>query len=106
MKVLQIINSLATGGAEKLILESVPLFNKQETIEMDLAVLNGYEHPFFKALKRQNCCSVFSLGNKSVYNPLLIFKIIPFLRKYDLIHVHIFPSLYWLLSQNLLVFQK
>ena len=28
MKVLQAINSLATGGAEKLLLDTIPLYNK------------------------------------------------------------------------------
>ncbi len=105
MKVLQIINSLATGGAEKLILETVPLFNKQG-IQMDVALLNGEPHPFFEALKATDCCTVFSLSNQSVYNPFLIFKIIPYLRKYDLIHVHIFPALYWVAFAKMLSFSK
>ena len=73
MKILQIINSLATGGAEKLILETIPLLN-DEGIQTDLAVLNGDNHPFLEALKKQKCCAIFSLGTKSVYNPFLIFK--------------------------------
>ncbi|WP_034039890.1 glycosyltransferase [Wocania ichthyoenteri] len=105
MKILHIINSLDTGGAEKLILESLPLFNKKN-VQTDLAVLNGNEYPFLKALKKLNCCKVISLGNKSVYNPLLIFKIIPLLKHYDLVHVHIFPSLYWVALAKIISFSK
>lgn len=105
MKILQIINSLATGGAEKLILETIPLLN-DEGIQTDLAVLNGNSYPFLVALKKLNCCSIFSLGNKSVYNPILIFKIIPYLKKYDLIHVHIFPALYWVALAKMISFSK
>ena len=39
MRVLQIINSLGTGGAEKLLLESLPLFYK-EGLEVDLFEFN------------------------------------------------------------------
>lgn len=106
MKILQVINNLNTGGAEKLILETVPLFNKEENIKMDIAVLNGFEYPFLKALKKLDCCSIITLGNKSVYNPFSIFKIIPLLKKYDLIHVHIFPSLYWVAIAKLISFSK
>ncbi|MEP5341494.1 MAG: glycosyltransferase [Algibacter sp.] len=105
MKILHLINSLDTGGAEKLMLDSLPLFNKKN-IKTDLAVLNGKNYPFLKALKKLNCCTIISLSYKSVYNPLLIFKIIPILRKYDLIHVHIFPSLYWVALAKLLSFSK
>jgi glycosyltransferase involved in cell wall biosynthesis len=105
MKILHVINNLDTGGAEKLILETLPLFNKKG-IKTDLAVLNGYEYPFFKALKKLNCCDIISLSNKSVYNPLLIFKIIPLLKEYDLVHVHIFPSLYWVALAKMISFSK
>ena len=105
MRILHIINNLNTGGAEKLILESLPLLNTKG-IKTDLAVLNGYEYPFLKALKELNCCSIISLGSKSVYNPILISKIIPLLKQYDLVHVHIFPSLYWVALAKLISFSK
>jgi glycosyltransferase involved in cell wall biosynthesis len=105
MKILQIINSLATGGAEKLILETTPLLNNQG-IQTDVAVLNGNSYPFLEALKKLKCCAIFSLGTKSVYNPVLIFKIIPYLKKYDIIHVHIFPALYWVALAKMLSFSK
>lgn len=105
MKVLQLINSLATGGAEKLILETVPLLNKAG-VSTDVAVLNGSEHPFFYAMNSSKCCEVYSLSNTSVYNPILIFKIIPLLKKYDIIHVHLFPALYWVACAKYISFSK
>jgi len=105
MKVLQVINSLHTGGAEKLLLETIPIYNKKG-LTTDLLILNGAETPFLIALKKQASCSVFSLGKGSVYNPLLIFKIMPFLKKYDLIHVHLFPALYWVAIAKIVSFSK
>jgi glycosyltransferase involved in cell wall biosynthesis len=105
MKVLQVINSLATGGAEKLLVESCSFYH-EKGIEIDVLVLNGTSHPFLEELNQKKCCAMHSLGNGSVYNPLLIFKIIPFLKKYDCIHVHIFPSLYWVAFAKMISFSK
>ena len=94
MKILQVINSLATGGAEKLLLETVPKYADKE-ISMDLLVLNGNEYPFYSDFKKAYPAQLFSLGKSSVYNPFLVFKLIPYLKKYDVVHVHLFPALYW-----------
>lgn len=103
MKILHVINRLNTGGAEKLIVETLPKYNAAK-IKADLLVLNGQEYPFFKELKSQNNCKIFSLGKKSIYNPLHIFQIIPYLRNYDIIHVHLFPSQYFVVLAKLISF--
>lgn len=105
MKVLQVINSLNTGGAEKLLLETIPIYN-EKGLTTDLLVLNGTVYPFLKELIKLECCSVFNLGTKSVYNPLLVFKIIPYLKKYDVVHVHLFPALYWVAMAKIVSFSK
>ena len=103
MKVLQIINGLDTGGAEKLLLETIPLY-REKGVEMDILVLDGSQYPFMKELEKLNCCTIFSLGNGSVYNPLLIFKIVNFLKKYTIVHVHLFPAFYWVVLAKLISF--
>ena len=105
MKVLQVINNLATGGAEKLLLESIPRI-KEAGIHVDLLLLNGEEHPFYKELLEKKCCTIYNLGKGNVYNPFLLFKIIPFLKKYDLVHVHLFPSSYWVALARFFSFSK
>lgn len=94
MKVLHVINSLATGGAEKLILETIPKYNELG-IKADVLLLNGTSHPFLEELKKQNCCEIFVLGNSSPYQLKFIGKMIPYFKKYDLIHAHLFPSNYF-----------
>ena len=87
MKVLQVINSLGTGGAEKLLLETIP-FYKTAGIEMDILVFWNNNHQFINALKALNCCKVIILKEspsvKSVYNPLNIFKLRKYLKQYDI----------------------
>ncbi|MBL4663866.1 MAG: glycosyltransferase [Flavobacteriaceae bacterium] len=94
MKILQIINSLGTGGAEKLLLDTVPKYNALG-VSMDVLVLNGTSYPFLGELKKHNDVKIYDFGNGTVYNPLHALRIIKFLRKYDLVHVHLFPALYW-----------
>lgn len=100
MRIIHIINSLESGGAEKLVLDTLPLYNKKG-VKVDLLVLNGVDYPFMKALKASACCSIFSLGFRSRYNPIHIFKIIPFLKSYDVAHVHLFPAQYWVVLAKL-----
>ncbi|CAM3673031.1 glycosyltransferase [Flavobacterium chungbukense] len=105
MRILQIINNLSTGGAEKLIIESIPLLQKKG-IEVDLLVLDNTFTPYMKQLKELNCCNIYSLGTGNLYNPFNVFKIIPYLKKYELIHVHLFPAQYWVAIAKILSFSK
>jgi glycosyltransferase involved in cell wall biosynthesis len=105
MKVLQVINSLATGGAEKLLLDSIPKYS-EKGIQMDLLLLNGNEHPFYLNFKKSKNAKLFELGKSSVYNPLHIFKIRNYFKHYDSIHVHLFPALYWVAIAKMISFSK
>ena len=105
LKILQVINSLSTGGAEKLIIETVPLYCAKG-IEMDVLLLDGTHYPFYKKLEASTTGKIFSLGLKSVYNPIAIIKIIPFLKKYDIVHVHLFPVQYFVVLAKWLSFSK
>ncbi len=105
MRVLQVINSLGTGGAEKLLLDAIPKF-REKGVEMDLLLLNGTEYPFLEKLKQLTTGNIYSLGNGSVYKPTHIFKIVSFLKRYDLVHVHLFPSLYWTAFAKSLSFSR
>ncbi|WP_406649386.1 glycosyltransferase, partial [Ornithobacterium rhinotracheale] len=101
MKILQIIDSLNMGGAEKLLLDSIPLY-VERGITMDIALLTDNDYPFTKALEAKNCSKIFRLSQGSVYNPMLIFKLQKLLKNYDIAHVHLFPAQYWAVLANLL----
>lgn len=87
MKILQVITSLHTGGAEKLIVDMVPKY-RQHGLDVDVLLFDGTETPFKQQLESAGV-KVFSLGRGgSVYNPLYLFKLLPYLRKYDIVHTH------------------
>ncbi|MDC8004589.1 glycosyltransferase [Aureisphaera galaxeae] len=94
MRILQVINSLATGGAEKLILDTVPKLNEGGTT-CDVALLDATPHSFLKQLEETGSCKIHTLAKGSVYSPKHIFKLRKLFKEYDLIHVHLFPGLYW-----------
>lgn len=93
MKILRVINNLNTGGAERSLETNVPI-HIRNGYEMDVLVLDGTVTPFMRNLKEKNV-SVFSTGVGSLYNPMQVLKIASFIKKYDVVHVHLFPSLYW-----------
>ena len=105
MKVLHIINSLGVGGAEKLLLDTIPKYNARG-LTVDILVIKSDNELFLNQLKVLNCCKIIELNQKSVYNPLAIFKIIKYLKQYHIAHVHLFPALYFVPIAKLFSFSK
>ena len=105
MKIIHIINSLATGGAEKLILDTVPLYNK-EGFQVDVLVFQNKNYAFQKALEERELCKIYNLQLDSVYNPLSILKMMKILKAYDIAHVHLFPAQYYVVVAKVLSFSN
>ncbi|MDR2026111.1 MAG: glycosyltransferase [Prevotellaceae bacterium] len=101
MEILHVINNLNTGGAEKLLVESVP-FYQRKGLKVDVLLLNGIDTALKQQLEKETAGRIFSTGNSNIYNPFLIFKLIPFIKRYDIVHGHLFPVLYWLAFAKLL----
>lgn len=105
MKVLQVITSLQTGGAEKLLLEISPLLIKKG-YSVDVLLLRNKNTPFRRQLEKVGI-KVFSISETmNYYNPFFCIKLLPFMKGYDIIHVHLFPTLYWVALSNTLRVKK
>lgn len=97
MRLLQVTNSLRSGGAEKLVVDTSILFKEEHQLEVDVLVLDGTETIFYKKLKDKGTVQIQKLGyGINMYNPLNIFKLRKYLKAYDVIHVHLFPAFYWI----------
>lgn len=94
MKVLQVIDSLPTGGGARFVVNFVLELNKIG-VETDILLLDGEETEFYNELKGSNSCKIITLSKGNRWNLKNIFKIIPFFREYNLVHVHIFPASYF-----------
>jgi glycosyltransferase involved in cell wall biosynthesis len=96
-KLLVVINSLEKGGAERLLVSSLPVLKKLN-IDIEVLLLNaGNSVPSFISLLEESAIVIHDLKLSNIYNPIAILKIKRFLSnyKYDIVHVHLFPSLYW-----------
>ena len=87
MKILYVITSLRTGGAEKLVVSLMPRLHSMG-YKVGVVLFNGKRTALMKQLEVE-CpeCEVYSLGD-SFYNPFYIFKLIRIMRKYNVIHTH------------------
>ena len=106
MKVLHVINSLFIGGAERLLVDTLPLLQKNTNNNVDLALLNASSTSFYEKFKSVNKGKIYELSKSNEYNPLNIIKLIPLMKKYDIIHVHLFPSLYWVAIAKIISFSR
>lgn len=87
MKILHVITSLRTGGAEKLMVDLLPRL-KQRGYHVDLLLFDGTDTPFRREAEQAGI-KVFDFGiGGSVYSPLRLLKLIPFMKKYDVVHTH------------------
>ena len=105
MKILHVINSLSMGGAEKLVADLAPL-QRERGHDVEVLLFRGGESAFRAGLESAGI-QVYDFGTgTSVYSPLNVLRLIPFMRKYDVIHVHLFPAQYYVALAKLLSFSK
>lgn len=96
-KVLHIKATLLIGGAERLMAEMLPLMNKE--IEVALLINLRVDNAFSQMLQKGRV-TIYTLDYPKLYSPWNIIKLVRWLRQYDLIHVHLFPSLYFVAIAN------
>ena len=87
MKILHVITSLTTGGAEHLMVDLLPQLRDLGN-EVELLVFDGTRTPFYEQLEQKDI-TIHSLGiGGNVYNPLNMFKLTKYIGRYDIIHTH------------------
>jgi hypothetical protein len=93
INVVHVINNLGGGGAEKLI-KDIFIHWKTQNVRLDLIILTGKNNIYDRELRNHHI-NIITLSNGSIYNPLLLKKLINKFKPYDLIHVHLFPAFYY-----------
>lgn len=94
MRILHLIDRMSMGGAQSFVVE---LAKVQKEVGHTVEVIQLFDSPdrtFPNRLVNLDI-PVTALSKGSMYNPLHIFRIMPILTRYDIIHVHLFPALYW-----------
>lgn len=87
MRILHVITSLRTGGAEKLMVDLLPRLRDMGH-EVDLCVFDGLRTPFYEALGAQGIRIIPLRDGGSVYDPRNIFALVSLIKKYDVVHTH------------------
>lgn len=91
MKILHIITSLRTGGAEKLMVDLLPRMKKQGH-EVDLCVFDGVSTPFYEELERRGIQILALHEEGGVYSLWNAFKLVKVMKGYDVVHAHNTPA--------------
>lgn len=95
MKILHIIDNLSMGGGQNLLIGLAGL-QQQMGNEVRVLALEPCEDLLVKQKIEKFGVQVDELTHKiGLHNPLQIFLLMPCLRKFDIVHVHLFPALYW-----------
>lgn len=87
MKILHVITSLQTGGAEKLMVDLLPRL-RDKGHEVDLCVFYGVRTPFYEQLEHAGIRIIPFAARGSVYSPLNIIKLLKLVKGYDVVHTH------------------
>ena len=91
MKILHVITSLRTGGAEKLMVELLPRM-KAKGHEVDLCVFDGVRTPFYEELEAKSVKIIPLHDEGGVYSIWNAYKLLRVMKGYDVVHAHNTPA--------------
>lgn len=91
-KLLHVINSLEIGGAQRLLSDLIP--QQAKTMDVSLLVYERVDNDFEKKVLAAGV-NIISLDAHHFYNPAVVIRMRKILKDYDIIHAHLFPTLWW-----------
>ena len=91
LRILHVITSLRTGGAERLMVDLLPRL-RDKGMEIELAVFDGTRTDFYHALKQQGIpIHILGVGLKAMHSPKCILPLRRLIRQFDVVHTHNTP---------------
>ncbi len=91
MRILHVITSLRTGGAEHLLVDLLPRL-RDRGHEVALLLFDGTPTPFLDQLRQAGITvHALAMGTGAMHNPLLVFALRRAIRGYDIVHAHNTP---------------
>lgn len=95
MKVLQVIEKMETGGAQRLLADMLRSMGKNPDLQLTLAIYTSIPDSVFeKTAAAVPGLKIVTLGAKKTDNFKAIRKLRPLIKDADVCHVHLFPALY------------
>lgn len=102
MKILHVINHLEMGGAQSLLAELVPIQQEMGHETLVLELLEAKDRTLSNKLIERGVKVESLSGVRSVRDPFNVIRLLPYLKKYDIVHVHLFPANYWVAIAKML----
>lgn len=90
MRILHVINSLGSGGAEKLVVDICNELSSESSV--GLYTLNSHNNFFLEKLNKRVLHHQNNSNNR--YNLKHIYNLFKIIKNYDIVHAHLFPPLY------------
>lgn len=91
LRILHVITSLRTGGAERLMVDLLPRL-REKGLEIELAVFDGTRTDFYHALKQQGIpIHTLGMGQKAMHSPRCIPALRRLMQQFDVVHTHNTP---------------
>ena len=91
LRILHVITSLRTGGAERLMVDLLPRL-REKGLEVELAVFDGTRTDFYHALKQQGILiHTLGIGLKAMHSPRCIPALRRLIQQFDVVHTHNTP---------------
>lgn len=92
MKILHVITSLEIGGAQRLLSDLLPLQVKTENVS--LLVYERVDN-YFERKAVDAGVKIISLDEHNFHNPGVILNMRKIFKDYDVVHSHLFPTVWW-----------
>lgn len=92
MKILHVITSLEIGGAQRLLSDLIPLQAKTE--EVTLLVYERVHNDFERKVSAVGV-NIISMDEHNFHNPGVVLKMRKIFKEYDVVHAHLFPTVWW-----------
>lgn len=91
LRILHVITSLRTGGAERLMVDLLPRL-REKGLEIELAVFDGTRTDFYHALKQQGILiHTLGMGLKAMHSPRCIPALRRLIQQFEVVHTHNTP---------------
>lgn len=92
MRILHVITSLEIGGAQSLLADLLPL--QATAADVSLLVYERVHNDNEKTLEQAGI-NIICLNKHNFHNPGVISRLRKIFKNYDLVHAHLFPTIYW-----------
>lgn len=92
MRILHVITSLEIGGAQRLLADLLPL--QSSSANVCLLVYERVGNDFEKAIEQAGI-RIICLDEHIFHNPNVVFRMRKIFKDYDVVHAHLFPTIYW-----------